>query len=119
MNHIKLFENYGKSYHAFKPKAGVSYPTSRYPTDRYSEAEAKKLFYDSNPNIKPYDFDYSIYTEEPYKTQEFDERGQDSFIDWLRDEKGYDRSNSDIQYEYSAQELDHLYDEYSNSGYEN
>lgn len=111
MKHIKLFESYGKSYHAFTPKEGVSSPTTRYPVDRYSKEEAIILFSKDNDYNN---FDYSIYTEEPYKSEEFDERGKDSFIDWLRDEKGYDRNNDDIQFEYSAQELDHFYDEYLN-----
>lgn len=114
MKHIKLFESYGKQYHYFRPKKEFSgrVPTG-YPLDRYNKEEATEHFYANN--VRPEEFEYFLETEKGYKVDNpLDDRGKDPFIDWLRDNKGFESNdNNDIQYEYSATELDMFYNEYT------
>ena len=56
-----------------------------------------------------------IFEEEETKSTEFfkDEISDNEFVQWLRDEKDFNGDEEDLQTEYSAWELDYLYNEFT------
>jgi len=108
-------ESSKKGYWVFEPKEGLKKRVSiKYPYPRYDKNTATEHFFQNTQN--PNDFKEPYFEQENIKsTISFkEEKSDNDFINWLRDNKGYDRSDDDLQFEYSASELDYLYDEYNN-----
>jgi len=112
MKTFKEFVNESKNgYWVFEPEKGFSRPTCRYPSNKYTKEEAIKHLFD-NEN-KPEQYKEPYYEDKTYTSTIFkDNKSDNKFINWLRDNKGYDRSDDDLQSEYSASELDYLYQEF-------
>lgn len=114
MKYIKKFESYKKGYWVFKPKPIFSYPTSRLPVNKYTKEEAIKYFSSENKNI--YDNFEPVYFEEEEKKSNIffkEEKSDNEFLQWLRDEKDFEGNEDDLKFEFSAIELDILYNEFT------
>lgn len=131
MKYIKTFESQTQKngYWVFEPLDHNKHATSKIPTNRYSKEEAIELFLKGEINLDASPNKMQSYTpnledfKEPYFKEEKsnythsfkDEESDNDFINWLRAEKGFERNESDLKYEYAAWELDYLYDEYKES----
>ena len=97
-------------YWVFEPKNGFSRPTIRCPYPLYTKDKAIKHILD-----KPEQYKEPYYEEKTYpNTISFkDEKSDNEFINWLRDNKDYDGNEDDLKSYYSASELDYLYQEFT------
>ena len=106
-------ESIKRGYWVFEPKEGFNKQRRiRYSYPRYSKEDAIEHFLKNTQNAS--EFKEPFLEEEKESTISFNDDSDDSeFVKWLRKFKGFDRPTDELTWEYSATELDYLYQEFT------